>query len=106
MSLVILYDGGGGVKKKKRVPVHRRKEWQCPYFKWDGAACVSCETGLHDFPSRERANGFMDEYCAGDWRACSIAKQWNDYFELWEDFPEDERPLFCKYKKAASVGGK
>lgn len=69
------------MRKKKVYHVNRRKKWQCPYFKWDGPASLSCDCGKPAFPSRDAANDYMTVYCAGCWEACSLAKAWNQYAE-------------------------
>ena len=62
--------------RKKSYHVNRRKRWQCPYFKWDGPMMLSCEAGKPAFPSRDAANEYMNEYCAGCWEQCSLARAW------------------------------
>lgn len=75
------------MSKRKNGAVHRRKEWCCPYFKWDGPTFLSCEAGRPSFPSRTRANAYMVRYCADmqGWKQCPLAKEWNEYYENRED---------------------
>lgn len=61
--------------------VNRRKKWVCPYFHWDGEWTVRCKAGKIVLPNRTYANDYMNRYCAKDWDKCTLAQQWNDYYE-------------------------
>lgn len=54
---------------------NRRKKWICPYYKWDSEKFVSCDGGRVCLPSRDKANRYMNKYCASyDWEHCSLAQ--------------------------------
>ena len=73
--------------KRKNGAVNRRKNWVCPYYRWDGDVFVACDAGRPTFPSRQRANDYMDRHCASidGWKECPLAKEWNEYYEERED---------------------
>lgn len=71
--------------------VKRNKFWSCPFFKWDGRAEVSCEAGRPRFPTPKTANEYMNRYCAGDWRACSLAAALLKYYDETEEKPHEKR---------------
>ena len=67
------------------VAVKRNKFWACPFFKWDGKQEISCEGGRVNFPLPDTANAYMNEYCAGDWKKCSVAAALLEYYETEEE---------------------
>ncbi len=75
--------------RRRRPMVNRRKEWACPYFKWDGPDFVCCIAGQPTFPNRTYANDYMNQHCADvkGWCTCSLAQSWNIYNEMvgWMD---------------------
>lgn len=68
---------------RRYVKVKRRKQWACPYFRWDGPDFVACDAGRPAFPNRTYANDYMTRYCADvkGWCRCSLAQEWNEYNE-------------------------
>ena len=75
--------------RRKDQKVHRRKDWACPYFTWDGDVFVMCQAGRPTFPNRTYANDYMDRHCADvkGWCQCTLAQTWNTYNEIvgWMD---------------------
>ncbi len=72
----------------------RSKFWMCPFFKWDGAAEVSCEGGRIRFPDSKSANAYMNAHCANDdWQKCSVAAALVEYYEGSEK--EHEKSTQC-----------
>lgn len=63
----------------------RNKTWACPFFKWDGRQEISCEGGRILFPNSDTGNTYMNCYCAGDWKKCSVAEALLQYYETEEN---------------------
>ncbi|MEA4920642.1 MAG: hypothetical protein VB078_06970 [Clostridiaceae bacterium] len=70
--------------------VKRNKYWLCPFFKWDGKAEISCEGGRVKLPDGVTANEYMNTFCAGDWRRCTIAAALLQYYDT-EDKKREKR---------------
>ncbi len=87
------------MRNKRNGSFHRRRNWECPYFKWDGECCVSCTAGKAILPSKKRTEEFLTNYCAGKWRECNLAKEWNEYYERYEDQQEAK----VQYQQAESA---
>lgn len=63
------------------------KNYQCPFYGWSDKVRICCECGsVLRFPDGETAKGFLDAFCAGEWKTCSIAQTLWSYYEK-----EDER---------------
>lgn len=61
--------------------MNRHKYWLCPFFKWDGPEEISCEGGRPRFPDKYAANAYMNDYCSGSWKECTLAIALLKYYE-------------------------
>ena len=68
---------------------YSRRNWCCPFFKYDEARAIHCENGSRvKLKDRALFLGFADEFC-GDpkgWRKCPIARS------LWRLYDPDGEP--------------
>lgn len=60
------------------------KTFLCPFYTWDEKTKVHCEGGRMSFKDRESAKEYIDRYCAGDWRRCTVAAALLRYYERTE----------------------
>ena len=60
------------------------KTFLCPFYSWDEKMKIHCEGGKVLFKDRESAKEYIDRYCAGDWRKCTVAGSLLRYYEREE----------------------
>lgn len=60
------------------------KTFLCPFYSWDEKMKIHCEGGKVLFKDRESAKEYIDRYCAGDWRKCTVAGSLLRYYERAE----------------------
>ena len=60
--------------------------YTCPYWRWDRAKelQLSCEGACLRFYRAEAREAYIDRYCAGDWRRCTVAAALLRYYERTE----------------------
>ena len=65
--------------------MYSNKTFLCPFFTWDERTRVHCEGGRMSFKDRKAAMEYIDRYCAGEWRGCTMAAALLRYYEREEN---------------------
>lgn len=54
---------------------------QCPFYRADRDLRITCEVGRQRWPDMQAKRIYLREYCAGDWRRCSLAQAMQKYYD-------------------------
>lgn len=54
---------------------------KCPYYKSDRDNRISCEGANVKLPDMRSKRMQIKNYCAGDWKTCTIARTMEDYYD-------------------------
>lgn len=63
--------------------MYSRRNWACPFFKWDECDKIHCEGGKLTFRSRKSIEDYAQKYCGSieGWKKCTIAESVEMYYE-------------------------